>query len=75
MTNETPSPALASERRKRQPRMVADLSRACRAGRHIPAADIRIDAQGVEHGRCRHCGCELTRMPVLRRWFRTGPMG
>jgi hypothetical protein len=36
---------------------------------------VRTDDQGVEHGRCRHCGCELARMPVLRRWFRTGEMG
>ncbi|ARR52085.1 hypothetical protein HY78_00720 [Rhizorhabdus wittichii DC-6] len=61
--------------RKRHPRIIAEISRNCRAGRHIVAADVRTDDQGVEHGRCRHCGCELARMPVLRRWFRTGEMG
>jgi hypothetical protein len=69
-------PALPPVRgRKRHPRMIAEISRNCRAGRHIVAPEVRTDEQGVEHGRCRHCGCELARMPVLRRWFRTGEMG
>ncbi|PZU60950.1 MAG: hypothetical protein DI547_00415 [Sphingobium sp.] len=47
----------------------------CGRGRHVARSSIRVDDQGIEHSRCRHCGCELTRMPVLRRWYRTGMMG
>jgi len=75
MSTDPQQQALPTVRRKRRPRMIADFSRACRAGRHIVGTETSIDAQGVEHGRCRHCGCELSRMPVLRRWFRSGPMG
>jgi hypothetical protein len=49
--------------------------RACRRGEHVPTADIATDASGLQHSRCRTCGCELTRLPVLRRWYRTGMMG
>ena len=48
---------------------------ACLAGRHVPAYKTRIDAGGIEHGHCRHCGCELARVPTLRRWYRSGLMG
>lgn len=69
-------PALHPVRvRKRHPRMIADISRNCRAGHHIATTEVRTDEQGVDHGRCRYCGCELARVPVLRRWFRTGEMG
>lgn len=47
---------------------------ACAAGRHDPVAVSR-DAAGIGHARCRRCGCALRRLPVMRRWYRTGPMG
>lgn len=49
--------------------------RACRQGQHRPAPDIRLDPAGIEHSRCRNCGCDLTRLPSVRRWFRSGRMG
>lgn len=75
MSNDEPAPAHPARAKRRQPRMIADISRACWAGRHIPGPDVRIDDQGIEHAQCRHCGCALARMPVLRRWFRIGVMG
>jgi hypothetical protein len=51
------------------------VSRACRSGRHVATRQVKTDAQGVQHSRCRHCGCEISRLPVLRRWFRSGMMG
>jgi hypothetical protein len=47
----------------------------CRAERHVAAAKILVDASGVQHCRCRICGCDLRRLPSLRRWFRSGMMG
>ena len=49
--------------------------RACRDGQHKPMRPTVLDASGMEHSRCRVCGCALSRMPVLRRWFRSGQMG
>lgn len=51
------------------------LPRDCGTGNHVAKPGVTIDRLGVEHGRCRYCGCELTRLPVLRRWYRTGEMG
>jgi len=42
--------------------------------RHDPVART-LDPGGLERARCRRCGCDLRRLPVLRRWYRTGPMG
>ncbi|MES2496546.1 MAG: hypothetical protein V4618_10545 [Pseudomonadota bacterium] len=75
MSHDHTAPLLAKPRKKRQPRLIATISADCRAGRHIVASEVRTDSRGVQHGHCRHCGCELSRMPVLRRWFRTGEMG
>ncbi len=47
----------------------------CSRGSHVANTDIRADAHGIEHSRCRHCDCELRRMPALGRWYRTGLMG
>lgn len=56
-------------------RTIGAITRACREGQHVPEASFTVDEQGMQHSRCRHCGCSLARVPVLRRWFRTGPMG
>ncbi|MBB3693511.1 hypothetical protein [Sphingomonas sp. BK580] len=47
----------------------------CRAGRHAPARRVTVDANGAAHARCRRCGCELTRLPAIRRWYRSGVLG
>ncbi|MBB3349387.1 hypothetical protein [Sphingomonas sp. BK069] len=47
----------------------------CRAGRHLPARRVTVDANGAAHARCRRCGCELTRLPAIRRWYRSGVLG
>ncbi len=47
----------------------------CRAGRHLPARRMTVDANGAAHARCRRCGCELTRLPAIRRWYRSGVLG
>ncbi|TCP36858.1 hypothetical protein [Sphingomonas sp. BK235] len=47
----------------------------CRAGRHLPGRRVTIDPDGVAHARCRRCGCELTRLPAIRRWYRSGLIG
>jgi len=51
------------------------VAASCRAGRHVPARGVTIDAAGVAHGRCRRCGCALRRLPAIRRWFVSGMMG
>ncbi|WP_156370192.1 hypothetical protein [Novosphingobium sp. Leaf2] len=56
---------------KRRHRGLSD----CREERHLASGKVTIDASGVENCRCRVCGCELRRMPALRRWFRSGMMG
>ena len=61
-------------RRRRKADLLA-APRACREGTHHPRNDIFTDALGVQHSRCRTCGCELSRVPTLRRWYRTGRMG
>ena len=62
----------ATPRRRSDP--LAGL-RACRRGEHRPTPALTIDIDGLQYSRCRTCGCDLARMPVLRRWFRTGQMG
>ncbi len=47
----------------------------CRAGRHLPNRRVTIDGNGAAHTRCRRCGCELTRLPAIRRWYRSGILG
>lgn len=47
----------------------------CHYGKHVASDDITIDTLGVDHARCRDCGCELTRMAMVGRWFRSGKMG
>ena len=59
----------------RRPKDYLAAPRACRRGEHNPVSTITVDAAGVEHSRCRTCGCELARMPVIRRWYRTGLLG
>ena len=68
---ETANVAPTSEMHPILRRVLAD----CRIGIHVDDSSIEVDTHGVEHSRCRHCGCELTRMPVHRRWFRSGLMG
>jgi hypothetical protein len=58
-------------RAKRRHKGLAD----CREERHVASAKVTVDGSGVEHCRCRSCGCDLRRMPTLRRWFRSGMMG
>lgn len=53
----------------------ASLPPDCDAGRHVVSSDIRVDAAGIRHGNCRHCGCELRRLPAIGRWYRSGLMG
>ncbi|EJL34987.1 hypothetical protein [Novosphingobium sp. AP12] len=47
----------------------------CREERHVASAKITVTASGIQSCRCRICGCELRRIPSLRRWFRSGMMG
>jgi hypothetical protein len=47
----------------------------CLRGSHVANPHIRADEYGIQHSRCRNCGCELTRMPAFGRWYRTGLMG
>ncbi|MGF7155355.1 hypothetical protein [Novosphingobium gossypii] len=47
----------------------------CRNERHSAARKFVVDASGVQTCRCRVCGCDLRRMPAMRRWFRSGMMG
>ncbi|WP_156405314.1 hypothetical protein [Sphingomonas sp. Root710] len=47
----------------------------CHLGKHNAARKVTTDASGVDHARCRDCGCELTRMTMVGRWFRSGKMG
>ncbi|WP_159982310.1 MULTISPECIES: hypothetical protein [unclassified Novosphingobium] len=47
----------------------------CAAERHVAASKIVVNALGIQSCRCRVCGCELRRLPSLRRWFRSGMMG
>lgn len=47
----------------------------CLSGHHVPEYKLWADADGIQHSRCRHCGCELRRLPAIRRWYRSGPMG
>jgi hypothetical protein len=47
----------------------------CAAGHHLAGARVTTDATGVQHARCRRCGCDLTRLPTLRRWYRSGWLG
>ncbi|WP_294393186.1 hypothetical protein [uncultured Sphingomonas sp.] len=47
----------------------------CAADRHLPSHRITVDNAGVQQSRCRRCGCELRRLPTLRRWYRSGLMG
>lgn len=54
---------------------VSGRLRNCRQERHIASAKIVVEASGIERCRCRVCGCELRRIPALRRWFRSGMMG
>lgn len=47
----------------------------CRAERHIASTKVSVDASGIQSCRCRICGCELRRLPAMRKWFRSGMMG
>lgn len=47
----------------------------CREERHVASAKVTVDPSGIQSCRCRICGCELRRLPSLRRWFRSGMMG
>ncbi|MEE4451616.1 hypothetical protein [Novosphingobium resinovorum] len=47
----------------------------CRHERHVASRKILVDPSGVELCRCKVCGCDLRRMPAMRRWFRSGMMG
>ncbi|WP_375249746.1 hypothetical protein [Sphingomonas sp.] len=49
--------------------------RDCARERHVAGTRISTDARGLQHARCRHCGCELTRLPAIRRWYRAGLLG
>lgn len=54
---------------------VSGRLRDCHRERHIASAKVQVDASGIQHCRCRVCGCELRRLPALRSWFRSGMMG
>lgn len=75
MTTEALIEAKPRRVRPSKRRTIGAITRACREGQHVPEASFTVDEQGMQHSRCRHCGCSLARVPVLRRWFRTGPMG
>lgn len=51
------------------------LTDTCESGRHLPGTRIVTDARGIQHTRCRRCGCELARIPAIRRWYRSGMLG
>lgn len=48
---------------------------ACSAGRHVPGGAIVVDQHGTRHAHCRHCGCPLSRLQSIRRWYRSGQLG
>lgn len=47
----------------------------CRVGRHHPKGRVTTDASGLQHSRCRHCGCALSRVPTIGRWYLSGELG
>lgn len=55
--------------------LASPLLNGCDAGRHVAGRRVTVDASGVAHARCRRCGCELTRLPAIRRWYRSGVLG
>ena len=58
-------------RRAASPRGIA----ACARGAHLADGMVTQDVLGIDHALCRHCGCSLTRVPTLRRWYQSGTMG
>jgi hypothetical protein len=53
----------------------ADPAAACSVGRHVPSGAIVVDEHGTRHAKCRHCGCSLSRLQSIRRWYRSGQLG
>lgn len=47
----------------------------CRVGLHQAIDKVTIDAGGIEHSRCRYCGCTLIRLPTIGRWYLSGELG
>ncbi|EZP82762.1 MULTISPECIES: hypothetical protein [Sphingomonadaceae] len=47
----------------------------CHAERHVASRKFTVDSSGVQNCRCKVCGCDLRRLPAMRRWFRSGMMG
>lgn len=72
MVEEQQGDVIKKQRRKTDP---LAAHRACRRGDHQPSSDIITEDSGLQRSKCRVCGCELARIPVLRRWFRSGMLG